>query len=60
MDVPETPEGAALYLLRIIMENGGGGETGGLSSAADVLALFGECLRVAQGEIHEAIRRVLH
>jgi hypothetical protein len=49
MQLPETPEGVALFLMNLILEKRGALACGGELSRAELLALYAECLRIARG-----------
>lgn len=50
MKYPDTPEGAALFLMTLVLERGRANDDTEEMTRAEILALYAHCLRVVRGE----------
>lgn len=55
MKYPDTPEGAALFLMTLVLESRRGEADPDPMTRAEILALYAHCLRVARGEEGEEV-----
>jgi hypothetical protein len=50
MKYPDTPEGAAVFLMTLVLENRRDGIESDPMTKTEILALYAHCLKVAKGE----------